>query len=335
MPKAIEYSLEDLKYIKENWEKETISSMSKKLGCSRKAVSNQAKKMGLELPGQIWTDEQDQFLKENIELSAKEIAEKIGKTEQAIYNRISRLGLTKTPNWTLEEEELLELYWGCEPVETIAKRVNKTVVAVLHKSKRMNLGNFFDANGEYLKVSQIENVLNVSGDKIRKNWFKNGLKFKKLKSSKNKFIYGVKIEDLFLFLEKNQNAFDARFLVPNILGPEPKWLIEKRKQDYKNPPSEYRIWNKSEIEILKFLLSKGKTQKEIGDKINRSESAVKYKVSDLGLSEVRRWQPDEEEWLHKNFKENLQMSNEEMASYLGRSKTSVSKRCRKLGYYID
>ena len=38
-------------------------------------------------------------------------------------------------------------------------------------------------------------------------------------------------KDLYDFLEANQNIWDSRNLEKNILGKEPDWLKEKRKQD--------------------------------------------------------------------------------------------------------
>lgn len=43
MPKAFQFTEENVIYIKENWGKETITNMSNEIGCSRKALSREAK----------------------------------------------------------------------------------------------------------------------------------------------------------------------------------------------------------------------------------------------------------------------------------------------------
>lgn len=333
MPKAFQFTEENVIYIKENWGKETITNMSNEIGCSRKALSREAKKLGFIRKDKVrWETYEDNLLKEKIgTLSVGEIADVLGRTTNSVYNRITKLGIAQNV-WTPEEEALLEDTWGCYSIETIAKNLEKTPEAIRKKVTQKKLGPAFEANGQYLKVSEIENILNVSGDRIRKNWFKKGLKVHKVKISEKKRIYGIKIADLFTFLEQHQDYFDARFLEENILGPEPEWLKNKRKQDFKNPPPEYRIWQDNEIKILTFLLSKGKSYREIGTKINRSVGAVKAKTLELELGLSRIWSEEEYKVLKENFIKGSQKNYNDLALELGRGYYGVAKKCKKLGY---
>lgn len=85
--KAREFTEEEIRYIVDNWGKETAHSMKKKLNCTWYAVCKVAEKYGLELPtSNKWTTEEIETLKL---LSDKyhysEIALMMNKSENAIY----------------------------------------------------------------------------------------------------------------------------------------------------------------------------------------------------------------------------------------------------------
>ena len=110
--KKYEFTEEQVKYILENWGKESAHSMKKKFGCTWYAVCKVAESHGLQVPtSNVWTEEQIIILKE---LSDKyhytEIARIMDKTENAIYIKARRLGITLIQDrrrWTPEEEIML------------------------------------------------------------------------------------------------------------------------------------------------------------------------------------------------------------------------------------
>lgn len=51
--------------------------------------------------------------------------------------------------WSKEEEDLLMRWYGTHPIEQIAKKLGKTVGAVLNKRQRLKLGAFL-GNGDYI-----------------------------------------------------------------------------------------------------------------------------------------------------------------------------------------
>jgi hypothetical protein len=58
-----EFSEDQKKYIRGNWEKESIHSMKNKIGCTWYAISKFAEKDGLELPGSnAWPKEKEEVL---------------------------------------------------------------------------------------------------------------------------------------------------------------------------------------------------------------------------------------------------------------------------------
>lgn len=334
MPVPFDFTADNKKYIKENWGKISISEMSRKIGCGRTSLTNEAKKLGIYTKSDDnWTEEEEKFLKKHIgKWSAKKIALKLGKTVSAVYNKTNRLNISVKTDWTAEEDEQLRDLWGIYKIETISKKMGRTVEAIKHRVKRLELDSSFEANGEFLKVSEIEKLLNVSGDRIRRTWFKKGLKFYKVALSNKKSIYGIQLDDLMIFLKQHQDEFDSRFLEMYALGSEPQWLIDKRKKDFQNPPQEYRLWSDNEIKILRYLLSKGENYRVIGDKINRSQGAVKDKVEALGLSFNTNWGNDEIAILRDNYEQGCPKNYKELSEELGRGYYGIAKEARKLGY---
>ncbi|MCI8575816.1 MAG: helix-turn-helix domain-containing protein [Bacilli bacterium] len=288
MRETFEFTDEQVKYLKENWGKVSIASMTKTFNCTRKRIEEKAEELNLpKLPSKIWSVE--------------------------------------------EKLELKEL-WGTMSFKSIAKRLNRTEDAIRQKGYKMNLGNPFAANGLYLKISDVSRELDVDQLRIRRSWIAKGLKVHAVKF-KEKSILGIKIDELFSFLEVNQDLFDASKLEENILGEEPKWLKEKRKRDYQNPPiKKFRRWTDEERCILRLLLAQGKTHAEIGKRLNRKTKSVSDEIQKQNLTLSIIWQPDEEDVLKANFESGFAMSYEKLAYELGRGVTGVMKRCRTMGY---
>ena len=142
--KKREFTDEEVKYIINNWEKESPYSMRKRFNCSWYAVCRVAKQNGLDVPtSNEWTNEEIETLKKLSEqYHYSEIAKIMNKTENAIYLKARKLGLTLIQDrrkWTKEEESLLSDLWGTKSVETIAKNLKRTVFSLKVKAVRMGL----------------------------------------------------------------------------------------------------------------------------------------------------------------------------------------------------
>ena len=263
-------------------------------------------------------------------LNAEEIGKMLNKTVNAVHGFASTNKIPLNNHWSDEQEKELKELWGTVSVNTLAKRFNRTINAVEQKAYRMNLGKFFEANGEYLKISDVSRELNVDEKRVRSKWPEMGLKTYKIKIKNQHYITGITIEDLFLFLENHQDEFDARYIEENAFGIDPDWLKIKRKKDFLNPPPTRRKWTTEEDTILRWLLSKGKKYAEIGKKLNRSVQSVSSRVQALGLSFSNIWTEEELAILKNNYNSDVCASPEKMAEYLGKSVSSVRMRSRQL-----
>ena len=301
-----DFSKEDINYIIQNWGKESPNSMKKKFGCSWYAVCKVAENHGLEIPtSNEWTEKEIEQLKKLSEKYDKgTIADIMGKTENAIYLKARRLHITLIQSrrkWKKEEERTLQTLWGKIPIEIIAKQLKRTVFSIKVKAVRMKIGPMICNNYEKLMVSDISELLNVSRDRITTTWVKLGLRLEKLELTKNKSYYTITLENLLDFLKNNQNEWDSRSVLPNMLGEEPEWLLEKRKRDIIENPLWYRKWNEDEIKEVEDLFKNGKTYAEIATMIDRTEWAVANVLRNLGYKMPKYWSESELKFLEENY----------------------------------
>jgi len=334
--KKKEFTYEEIQYIINNWRKESVHSMKKRFNCTWSAVCKVAENHGLEIPtSNEWTKEEIETLKL---LSDKyhysEIAKIMNKSENAVYLKARRLGITLIQDrrkWTKDEEIQLSDLWGTKSIEYIAKIMKRTVFSLKVKAVRMGLGPMIRNNYDLITVSDICDLLNVTRDRIINTWVNLGLNLKKKRLTNNTTYYVITWTDLMEFLENNQNEWDSRCVEKNILGMEPDWLKEKRIRDFKENPLWYRKWTEEEIKKAENLFKSGKNYLEIAKSINRSEWAVANLLRNMGYSYMlpQFWKGKELKYLREIY-ENMTYS--EIAEALGRTEKATSAKASELGY---
>lgn len=258
----------------------------------------------------------------------------MGKSKNAIYLKARRLGITLIQDkrkWTPEEEEEFALLWGTIKVETIAKRLKRTVFSLKVKAVRMGLGPMVRNNSELIIISDICDTLHVTRDRIMGSWQELGLNLKKKKLTNNKAYYYVIWEDLMSFLENNQNEWDSRKLEKHMLGLEPDWLKEKRIRDKKENPLWYRRWTLGEINKAEMLFKCGKDYAYIAKELDRTEGAIAILLRELGYSYglPKYWKGKEIKYLRENYED---MTYAEIAKVLRRTTKAVGAKAEELGY---
>ena len=331
-----EFTNEEIQYIISNWGKESPHSMKKRFNCSWYAVCKVAEKHGLEIPtSNEWTEQEIETLKLLADkYHYSEIAKIMNKTENAIYLKAKRLGITLIQDkrkWTKEEETLLSDLWGTRSIETIAKTLKRTIFSLKVKAVRMGLGPMIRNNYDLITVSDICNLLGVTRDRITTTWINLGLNLKKKKLTNNMSYYVITWNDLMTFLENNQNEWDSRCVEKNMLGTEPEWLKEKRIRDIEENPLWYRKWTEDEIKKAENLFKDGNSYLEIAEEINRSEWAVANLLRNMGYSYMlpQFWKGKELKYLRENY-ENMTYS--EIAEELGRTTKAIGAKVEELGY---
>lgn len=91
--------------------------------------------------GQEWTTaEVRTLMKYAGKLTHRQIAERIGRTPQAVSGRIARMRLApKRRLWTQEEEDYLRKNYGLQPAKVTAAHLNRGVDAVIVRAGKLGL----------------------------------------------------------------------------------------------------------------------------------------------------------------------------------------------------
>lgn len=188
--------------------------------------------------------------------------------------------------WTNEEIEYIQENLGNVSIEYISRKLNRTAGAIINKATRLGIG------GPTVKTDYL--LPNIAGKMIGKDlriimyWIEHKklpIIRKNIRGKKNRIL--IKYDIFINFLKNNQNLWDSKKVEPYALGYEPKWLIEKREIDKKNPRNSQQKWNKfDEIEAAR-MKKEGNQIQAIADKLNRSYASVKRKLYDIRMEEKK------------------------------------------------
>jgi hypothetical protein len=92
--------------------------------------------------GRIWKKKELEFLMKNYpEMTAREIAEKLGRSVRAVWSKATKLGITKYPmrKWSVEEEDYLKENYRKMYSRDIAYVLGRTVPAVQGRVKKLGM----------------------------------------------------------------------------------------------------------------------------------------------------------------------------------------------------
>jgi biotin operon repressor len=92
--------------------------------------------------GRIWKEKELEFLmKKYPEMTAREIAEKLGRSVRSVWDKVSKLGITKRPmhKWSVEEEDYLKENYHKMFSRDIAYILGRTKPAVWDHAKKLGI----------------------------------------------------------------------------------------------------------------------------------------------------------------------------------------------------
>lgn len=237
----------------------------------------------------------------------------------------------KNRKWTAEEEQYLEEKWGTTSIPALAKHLNRTEDAIIVRAQRLHLGAFLEA-GDYITMNQL--MLALKGGTVSAycmtSWVKNrGFPVKYKRVGQNRFRI-VCLEDFWKWAEKHRDFIDWSRVEKNILGMEPAWVKEKRREHFQRN-RQYRTtpWTKDEDALLISLLKEQKYGfREISKRLCRTEGAVQRRCNDLKTpyrpvkaENHHTWTDKDLDLLTEMIKEHR--SYEYMAYRLGRSTKAI------------
>ncbi|MDZ5608596.1 SANT/Myb-like DNA-binding domain-containing protein [Bacillus pseudomycoides] len=239
--------------------------------------------------------------------------------------------------WTKEEIAYLEDNWGRYSITKLAEKLNRTVSGVRQKYFRLGLQDarlHFDG----ITTLQLAKTIQVSYSTID-NWIANysfPVRYKQFsKKQKVKVVY---FKDLFKWFEANKQMIDFSRIEPNILGPEPDWLKEKRNADLVSEKRRRKKWTKEdELLLISMVNAYRYSYSEIARRLQRSENSIRVRLSELGLKARPVYRNNQEKYMDEEVRLMLEMCDKgysfnAIAKRLKKSELGVRSKLNRLGY---
>lgn len=230
--------------------------------------------------------------------------------------------------WTKKEDEYLKEVAGCLSVATIARNLQRSNSAVANRIFVKGLSIY--KKGDYLTGNEVAKMLGLID--IRP-LVKQGLPLKKKKFYKCSYNV-IKPEKLMKWLEENQEKWNAGLTERLGLPTEPLWLVRKRKEDSEKANTRKK-WEKADEKRLINLYNAGFSFEEMAEKLQRTEKAIRRKVSrlkenhEIGKKKINiRWKDNEINMMLELEKQGL--TDKEIAYELGREREHIVDKRRRL-----
>lgn len=243
--------------------------------------------------------------------------------------------------WTEEEDELLRERVGKVSFPTIAKNLNRTLKAVVGRAENLGISHTKFESGK-LTANELANALQVDSHAVYRWVKRDGLKAIYKVTRKEAKFYLIDVKDFWKWAESNKEKLNFFRIDPLALLPEPDWVGEERKKDFHSIPKNARVkWRQADDEWLISLLKGNYSMQEISVHMNRTEKAVRRRISRL-----REWGTIPKKkislrWTEKEIQmflelENQGLSDVEIAYELGREEDHIvdkRARMRRAGLY--
>ena len=334
----IEFSDEQVVEILSRYPTDSIRKIANDFNVSTAVIKRVLDKNGVNTSSYRWSsleiDKLSELCKDH---TLDEIALELERTPTAVYTKAKHLGLTLYKHrreWTEAEDNFLIEHWGMRKLSYISNYLNRSDEACILRAKKLGLGGALE-NTEYVLLAEFCRAIKISKETVLRRWVPLGFKIKQLKLTKERIFNAVNLEKALGWMKEHQTIFNGYIVEEMFFVPEPKWLKDKRIRDRSDTdyleggkPREY--WSKLDEERLRGFLKLGKTHEEIAVELNKSKSAISYKVGqlNLGYRAKKFWSGAEFKFIREHWKT---MTDTEMANELNRPVRSVESHRLQMG----
>lgn len=183
----------------------------------------------------------------------------------------------------------LEENWGTFSIPTIAKNLDRSVIAVKNRAVKLGLGPVLQG-GDYVTLNQLLTAVTGSESSYSYktiSWVQNrGLPIhtKKVDQCSFKIVY---LDEFWEWAEKNRSFLDFSKMEPLALGKEPDWVAEQRRKDFQAFAIQRKDpWTADDDSRLVALVKQHKYgYAELSEILCRSAGAIQRRLTDLGIKE--------------------------------------------------
>lgn len=179
--------------------------------------------------------------------------------------------------WTTEEEDYLKEYAGERSISKIARNLGRTVAGVQHRMKKV-VGSATE-NTPYVTITEISRQLHIKRP-ILALWRQlpeDPFPCNKMVIAEKKENSLVDLEDMWNWLYRHPDKWNAYRLEEGALGVEPEWVDAKRRSDFA-VKKERMHWTEKEKEQAILFYGLGQTYEEIGKLLGRPWAGVYKKI---------------------------------------------------------
>lgn len=189
--------------------------------------------------------------------------------------------------WTYKEIKYLTENYGNVSVRHIAKKLNRSINAILLKKNRLKIGKFTDNANNYITLFKLRTILKIDESYLKK-LLKHKFPLDRIKNINNytKIIY---IDKLLKWLNTGNNKHLVNFAnceKGDIYAIEPEWFEDKRKSDKLLSKYNTTKWTEEENKKLICLLKQYRySYTDLSKILNRYETAIKKQITQLKIKE--------------------------------------------------
>lgn len=235
--------------------------------------------------------------------------------------------------WSQDEVDYLKESYGKYSDEHISEKLLRSIDSI--RSKSMRIGITKKDNGEYLTVTDFCEEAKISQSTI--SYWINNFDFPVKKCGKYR---KVNRDRFWLWADKNRSRINWPSLPKIVFTPWPKWAKELSMSN-SSVMFKRSKWSEFEVNQLKFMLKNEKyTYLEISEALNRSHSAVRRKIYDLGLLYTPIQKSTQNKYTQEEIDQAAEMltkgiSLNVVAKKINRSEMGLAGKMEREGYYFE
>jgi DNA-directed RNA polymerase specialized sigma subunit len=177
-----------------------------------------------------------------------------------------------------EDIQMIKDQLGSQSLSTIAKRLNRSIVALEVKITRLGLSHTKSYTG-MITAGELAKALKIDRNSVMQWILNHDLdSYQRITRSKKRFTF-IDIDEFWEWADKNRQKIDFSRLEPDALPPEPSWVEDERKLE--RLVTNYKAWTKHEERLLMEFYCCGKTMGEISAILGRTRESIRKKIKRL------------------------------------------------------
>lgn len=269
------WTKEEEDYLVKIYDKLETSEIAKKLGRTEASIRRKADRLNIHKDVE-WSDKEVLYLKKWYnKKTITEISKILKRSYNSVQAKAQKMNLcipkdTERKEWTEEEEDYMERFYGKRGNDFIAKKFNRSVCSIRRKAQSMGLNAYI---GEELYVKQVSYCFNCDSRVINRWIDKFNLPYREYIRGTSRCRM-INVKSFWKWAENNKNIVPWNKYERYSLLPEPEWVknVLSTSVDIKhrNPISSY------EKSFVIRSRQKGVSFKDIAEELGRTVDSVKH-----------------------------------------------------------